>query len=187
MLFEGLCVILLFAILIVGVLILAILMRKLLKSFIKKLSRKCRNEIRKQVEEGTAPILERLDEMEHQESGPVLERIEQLEQNLSDLTDEKFDVIFEHGVIPVRQGVSEALAVLHSLKSDMVGHGSSYMTGAFGLSAPGHSIHVFRNGSWELQEDFSQAGYEASRPTMEGSYEGQVVRTVSGFALESKS
>ena len=172
MLFEGICVILLFAILIVTTLILTILVIKLLKWFVENLVRSCKREVLAQVREGTVPILERLDELEY---------------SVSDLTQERFDEMFKDGFIPIRNGLAGIRHQLHMMDPSIVGEGSSYMTGAYVSRERGHSIHVFKNGSWELQEDFSRAGYEASRPRMDGSYEGQVVKTISGRAPEARS
>lgn len=164
MLFEVVCVILLVSILVAAVLILTILVRNLIRDFKK--------EILAQVEEGMAPVLEKLDAMEHQGSDQILENLEEIKHR---------------GLIPLGEGLEELSYYVRSLLDYPVGHGSSNMTGAYMSTEPGHSIHVFRNGAWELQENFSKAGYEANQPTMEGNYEGQVVKTISTPSPEDRS
>ena len=49
-------------------------------------------------------------------------------------------------------------------------------------SAAGYAIYVYRGGRWELEADLSAPGYEPSAPTLEGSYEGQVIKKESAPA-----
>ena len=49
-------------------------------------------------------------------------------------------------------------------------------------SAAGYAIYVYRGGRWELEADLSAPGYEPSTPTLEGSYEGQVIKKESSPA-----
>lgn len=45
------------------------------------------------------------------------------------------------------------------------------------LSSPaGYGIFVFRDKRWVIESDLSNPGYEAVPPTMDGAYEGQVVK-----------
>lgn len=46
-------------------------------------------------------------------------------------------------------------------------------------SAAGYAIYVYRGGRWELESDLSAPGCEPSPPTLEGSYEGQVIKKAS--------
>ena len=43
-------------------------------------------------------------------------------------------------------------------------------------SRGGCGIFIYRNNRWELESDLSAPGYEPSPPTVEGAYEGQVVK-----------
>ena len=43
-------------------------------------------------------------------------------------------------------------------------------------AAAGFAIYVFREGRWHLEADLSAPGCEATPPTIEGRFEGQVVR-----------
>ena len=47
------------------------------------------------------------------------------------------------------------------------------------LSSCGHAIFVWRDNTWHIQEDFSKPGYQSVVPTMEGAFEGHVIRTES--------
>ncbi len=40
----------------------------------------------------------------------------------------------------------------------------------------GFGIYVYRNHRWELESDLSAPGYEPSPPTIEGAFEGHVVK-----------
>lgn len=165
MLFKLVCIILLVGILIAVILILTILVRNLIRDFKK--------EVLAQVKEGMIPVLERLDEMEHQGSTPILE---------------KLDSVLYEGLFPLGDRI---VAIQNDVRSlcwePPVGHGSSHITGQSPAAESGHSIHYYTNGGWELQEDFSNAGYEVNRPSMAGSYEGQVVKTTSSVAPEDRS
>jgi hypothetical protein len=45
------------------------------------------------------------------------------------------------------------------------------------LSSPaGYAIFVFRHKRWVIESDLSNPGYEAVPPSIEGAYEGQVVK-----------
>lgn len=43
-------------------------------------------------------------------------------------------------------------------------------------SPAGYAIYVFRQGQWVMDADLSRTGFEASPPTMPGTYEGQVIK-----------
>jgi hypothetical protein len=160
MLFKIVCLTLLVGILIAVILILTILVRNLIRDFKK--------EVLAQVKEGMIPVLERLDEIEHQGLAPILE---------------KLDPLLYEGLYPLGDRI---VAIQNDVRSLLwespVGHGSSNMTGQSPAAESGHSIHYFTNGGWELQEDFSKFGYEANQPLMAGNYEGQVVKTTSSVS-----
>ncbi len=40
---------------------------------------------------------------------------------------------------------------------------------------PGQAVFISRDGQWVLAEDLSRPGYRASPPTMEPSFDGQVI------------
>ena len=48
-------------------------------------------------------------------------------------------------------------------------------------SRAGYAIHVFRQGTWVLEADLSNPGYEAVSPSIAGTFEGQVVKKESGL------
>lgn len=164
MLFKIVCIILLVGILIAVILILTILVRNLIRDL--------KNEVLAQVKEGMIPVLERLDEMEHQGSAPILE---------------KLDALLYDGLYPLGDRIVAIENDVQSLLWDPpVGHGSSNMAGQSPAAESGHSIHYFTNGGWELQEDFSKVGYEVNQPLMAGNYEGQVVKTTSSVSSRKK-
>jgi hypothetical protein len=43
-------------------------------------------------------------------------------------------------------------------------------------SLSGYSIFVYRNNQWILEADLSSPGFEATPPTIPGTYDGQVVK-----------
>lgn len=43
-------------------------------------------------------------------------------------------------------------------------------------SRSGYAIYIYREGRWVLEADLSAAGYEPSTPSLEGAYEGQVIK-----------
>ncbi len=49
-------------------------------------------------------------------------------------------------------------------------------------SPAGYAIYVYRAGRWELEADLSAPGYEPSSPTLQGAYEGQVIKKESAPA-----
>ena len=179
MVFEIVCVILLVAILVATTLVLTILVRNLIRDFKK--------EVLAKVEEGMIPVLKKIDELEHQGSDQILKKLDELQHQGSDQILERLDDVIHHGLLPLGDRLNDLSYEIRSILIDPVGHGSSYMTGAYMSTEPGHSIHVFRNGAWELQENFSKAGYEANQPAMEGNYEGQVVKTISTPSPEDHS
>ncbi len=44
----------------------------------------------------------------------------------------------------------------------------------------GYAIFTFRGGQWRLEADLSQPGYEAVPPNISGTFEGQVIKKISG-------
>jgi hypothetical protein len=60
-------------------------------------------------------------------------------------------------------------------------HHSQVYTGMAGSPA-GYAIYVYRASCWVLEADLSAPGYEPSSPTLQGAYEGQVIKKESAPA-----
>ena len=171
----------LFAILIATIVILTILVRNLIRDFKKDLLA--------QVREGMIPVLKKLDELEQGGSNSLPEDLdEKIRDAFMGLHGHLDDIGWEIRSLSPAPGQGPSSYMMgHYGGPESMGYMQTGMDYSPMSTGPGHSIHVFRNGSWELQEDFSKAGYEASRPSMEGSYEGQVVRTISQSGPEDGS
>jgi hypothetical protein len=50
---------------------------------------------------------------------------------------------------------------------------------------PGHAVFMCKDGQWILAADMSRRGYQASPPTMEPSYDGQIVKRTSISTADS--
>ena len=184
------CIILLVGILIATILILTILVRNLLRDLKNDIVKEIRKELIS-VSEGlrkhnSTEVLKELKDIKEKDLTHLGRKIFELNEMLYEIGDE----IFKHRHHIVGEGGPNSSNMMGHY---MTGHGQMTQGMATGFAPstmsrdPGHSIHVFRSGRWELQEDFSKAGYEASKPSMKGNYEGQVVRTISGSGPEDGS
>jgi hypothetical protein len=54
-------------------------------------------------------------------------------------------------------------------------HGPPPWYGLLGSPA-GYAIYVYRDGKWIMEADLSRPGYEATPPSMQAAYDGQVVK-----------
>lgn len=77
-------------------------------------------------------------------------------------------------LVKVEQALSNINCTLRA-RFDGGCHGPPPWYGLMGSPA-GYAIYVYRDGKWLMEADLSRPGFESMPPSMQGAYEGQVVK-----------